>query len=273
MRPPQTLSRLAWILMPIACAAYLGWCDHVRIRHVEAVTAVAEDGAAVTAASPTGYADGKRWLIVPEHNNPTYQWIEETQLMAQRGDWRVRSVDYENSPQGRDVHSASPYRWWLVALAAADRAVSGRPLGLALEHAALYADPLLQLLLLAGAAAFAARRFGGFAGALVALCVTALYPLGAAMLPGVANDFALSQIAALWSILLAAAAVSSDEGQARRLFAAGCAGGCGLWLSAEGQVPAIAGIAAGAVLAAILGGRDRPGGPLPWRAWAYGGAI
>jgi hypothetical protein len=130
MSLPFRLPKRAWLLIPACCLVFMGWSDHLRLHHVKFVSNVAKEEARIDAASPTGYADGKRWLIVPEHNNPTYQWIEETQLMLARGDWRVRSVDYENAPFGRDVHSASPYRWWLVFLAWLDRGISGRPIGL-----------------------------------------------------------------------------------------------------------------------------------------------
>jgi len=278
MRLPLPIPKRAWLLIPICCVVFMGWVDHVRLHHVKFVSNVAKDGARVDDASPTGYADGKRWLIVPEHNNPTYQWIEETQLMAAKGDWRVRSVDYENAPFGREVHSASPYRWWLVFLAWLDRDISGRPFGLSLEHSALFADPLLQLFLLIGSAIFVARRFGAFAAALLSLGLATVFPFAAALLPGIANDFGLAQICALWSILFVVAGAVAQRSRRALFFAGGCAGGAGLWLSAAGQTPVIVGIAIGAVLAALVAGRATatpatgPDVP-PWRSWAVGGAL
>jgi hypothetical protein len=278
MRLPLSIPKRAWLLIPICCVVFMGWVDHVRLHHVKFVSNVAKDEARVNAASPTGYADGKRWLIVPEHNNPTYQWIEETQLMAAKGDWRVRSVDYENAPFGREVHSASPYRWWLVFLAWLDRGISGRPFGLSLEHSALFADPLLQLFLLISSAIFVARRFGAFPAALLSLGLATVFPFGAALLPGIANDFGLAQICALWSILFVVAGAVSRRSMRALFIAGGCAGGAGLWLSAAGETPVIVGVAVGAVLAALVAGRatatpttghDVP----PWRAWAVGGAL
>ena len=139
---------------------------------------------------------------MPEHDNATYQWIEETQLMLARGDWRVRSVDYENAPFGRREYSASPYRWWLAALAWLGHALSGQPVALCLERAALYADPLLHVALLCAATSFAAWRFGRLGAAMVSLGLAGIFPIGAAFLPGIANDFALEQALVLWSVLL-----------------------------------------------------------------------
>jgi hypothetical protein len=257
----------------------MAWCDHLRLHHVKFVTNVAKEEAKVDISSPTGYADGKRWLIVPEHNNPTYQWIEETQMMLAKGDWRVRRVDYENAPFGRDVYAASPYRWWLVLLGWLDRVISGRPIGLSIEHSALFADPLLQMFLLVGTCVFAARRFGAFTASLLGLSLTFIFPFGALLLPGIANDFGLSQICALWSVLLLVAGTMAHKHRTAWYLAAGCAGGCGLWLNAAGETPVVAGIAIGAVLSALVTGRAKPGddaaeaGLPPWRAWAISGAV
>jgi|CZKI01.1.fsa_nt_gi hypothetical protein len=267
------------MLAPVCALAFTLWADRVRLQRVEFISKAATKDALVDPYSPTGYADGKRWLIVPEHDNPTYQWIEETQLMLARGDWRVRSVGYENAPFGRGVHSASPYRWWLVLLAWSGRAVSGQPLGLCVERAALYADPLLHLLLLVAATVFVARRFGPFCAALLSLGLAAIFPLASAFLPGVANDFGLEQICTLWGVLLLVAGTLAGRHASRWFFAGGVAGGCGLWLSAMGQVPVLAGIAGGGILAALQarGGPKEPSAEgstlLPWRAWAFGGAA
>jgi hypothetical protein len=267
-------------MLALACAlAFTLWADYVRMKRVEYVSSGGGEDARHDPHSPTGYADGKRWLIVPEHDNPTYQWIEETQLMLAGGDWRVRRVDYENAPFGREVHSASPYRWWLVLVARLDRAFSGQPIGLCVERAALYANPILQLALLVVSTLFVARRFGPFCASLFSLGLAAVFPLAGAFVPGVANDFGLEQTCTLWSALLLVAGTMARERAPCWFFAAGVAGGCGLWLSAMGQVPIIAGIAAGGVLAALLARRrpaDPPanaGTPLPWRAWALGGAA
>ncbi len=279
MRSSFPLPRRTWLLIPACCLVFMAWSDHIRLHHVKFVSNVAREEARTDPSSPTGYADGKRWLIVPEHNNPTYQWIEETQLMLARGDWRIRSVDYENAPFGREVHAASPYRWWLAFLAWLDRGISSRPIGLSVEHSALFADPLLQLFLLIGTTVFVARRFGVFPAALVSVGLATLFPFAAALLPGIANDFGLSQICGFWSVLLLVAGAVARRRTTAWFFGAGCAGGCGLWLSAAGQTPLVAGIGVGAILAALAAGRapgtgmDAHAGVPPWRAWAFGGAV
>lgn len=269
----------AWILAPVCALAFTLWADYARMQRVELVSKIAREDARVDAGSPTGYADGKRWLIVPEHDNPTYQWIEETELMLARGDWRVRRVDYENAPFGRDVHSASPYRWWLVLVAWAGHALSGEPLALCVERAALYADPLLHIAALVLATILVARRFGPFSAALCSLGLAAFFPLAGAFLPGVANDFGLEQVCALFGTLMLLAGTAAGPKASRWYFAAGVTSGVGLWISASGQVPIIAGIAGGGLLAALVAPAGARGpeagtaGIAPWRAWAFGGAL
>jgi hypothetical protein len=275
------LSRLrprAWLLVPLGAIAFLAWADFRRVARVEFVTNLAQEDARPDLSSPTGYTGGRRWLIVPEHNNPTFQWIEETQQMLARGDWRVRYVYNENAPIGREVHSASPYHWWLAVLGWSYHLATGRPVALGVERAALWADPLLQLLLLVGATTFVARRFGAVPAAVIAAGVAFLYPLAAAFLPGVANDFGLLQSVFLWAVVPLVAGALSAGTDGRRLFIlAGFAGGCGLWLDASLTVPMIAGIGLGAIFSVFAmgaeGGKPDKSNVLPWRAWALSGAV
>lgn len=293
---PSRSSARIWILILLCAAGFFVWASYRRIERVEQVTKTDGNEAVVDAASPTGYAGGKRWLIVPEHNNRSYQWIAETQQMWARREWRVRHIDYENAPSGRAVHSASPYRWWLGLIAWSDHSLSHRPLGLAVERAALWADPLLLLLLLVGTTVFVARQFGNFAAALFAAGMVMIFPFAGNFLPGVPGDQSLTLCCALGSVLpLLAAYLGSSKTpnknqrathdatgtpkQTRRLFFwAGVAGGLGLWISAIRQVPLIVGVAAGALLTAWIAARGSPkkAGDIPevspWRIWALGGA-
>ena len=303
MAPPRSPLRFngrAWLLIPLFAAGFLIWASLERARRVEFVTNTDREEAVVDATSATGYAGGQRWLIVPEHNNRSYQWIAETQQMLAQKEWRVRHIDTENAPIGRAVHSASPYRWWLGLVAWCDHRLSGRPLGISVEQAALWADPLMQLLLLAGSTAFVARQFGVFPAALLAFGLATLFPFAGGFLPGVPDDHGLSCIVALWSVLplLAAAAASRGspakpggadvpanemihrERRAHRLFAlAGVAGGLGLWINVSSQIPVIVGIALGGILAAWISLKNPkapvadPPTPTPWRTWALAGAA
>ncbi len=294
MTLPTSPTRRIWAGVLILAAGFLLWMNYARIQRVNYVTDIARGGARVTAASPTGYASGARELIVGEHLGASFAWIAQTQQMLAGSEWRVRQIEYENVPYGRDVQAASPYRWWLGLIAGVDHALSGRPLGLAVERAALAADPLLHLLLLVALTVFAARQFGAGPAAWLALGVTFLFPFAAGFLPGVPDDFALVLALAPGSGLLLLVGLKSslaaERGSipaaapaprwVRGWFAlAGLVGGLALWINVAAQVPLLLGIVLGALLAAWVrraAATDHPAGGSPlalWRAWALGGAA
>ena len=285
----------AWAVVPIGALALLVWVDHGRIQRVEYVSHLpgrAEPADVADPGSPTGYANGQRELIVPERSEDSFEWIAQTQQMFARREWRVRRVGYENAPLGREVTSASPYRWWLGLVAWLDHAASGRPLGLSVERAALVADPGLHALLLVGGTAFVAWQFGGAAAALLALGLVAVFPFAAGFLPGAPDSRGLANGCALGGILLLLAgmnalragvddaATGTARRRARRWFAlAGSVGGFGAWISVPAQVPILAGVFLGALVAAWIVRRSeagKPGGAQlvpPWRLWACSGGL
>jgi hypothetical protein len=258
------------MVVPLCACGYLAWSAHVRVQRIEYVSGLAgraSEADIPSAASATGYANGQRELIIPERVEDSFHWIEQTQQMLAQGDARVRHVDYENPPSGHDVAWASPYRWWLGLVAWTDHAVSGRPLGLSVERAALLADPLLQLLLVLGASGFVAWRFGGFAAALLSVGLVGAFPLASEFLPGMPHQAGLAAALALGGVLAILAGVSAGKG-ARPWFAlAGIVAGIGLWISVSTEVPVILGTCAGALMAARLPGA----GVLPWRTWSRTG--
>jgi hypothetical protein len=273
----------------------LVWINHARTQRVEYVSSLpgrAESADVLDPTSPTGYAHGQRELIVPERAENSFQWIAQTQQMFAQREWRVRHVDYDNAPFGRRVSSASPYRWWLGLVAWVDHALSGQPIGLSVERAALWAEPALHGLLLLGLTIFVAWQFGAFAAALLAVGMVAIFPLGAGFLPGVPDAHGLANGCALGGILALLAGLNTlqpgdDQGtagpagrQARRWFGlAGMVGGFGMWISVSTQAPVLAGIFLGALMAAWVvrrcGAGDPARAPLvpPWRLWACSGGA
>ena len=65
---------------------------------------------------------------MPERNESSFGWIALTQQMFARGEGRVRHVDSDNAPFGREVNATSPYRWWLGFVAWVDHSVFSRPI-------------------------------------------------------------------------------------------------------------------------------------------------
>jgi hypothetical protein len=279
------VSLLAGCLVPLLALALLGWVNLLRVRQVIHVTSLGQSSpvlAADASADP-----GRNRLVVPEHNNDSYKWILETQQMLERHEWRVRRIDYENAPFGRAVNEASPYRWWLGAIAWADHRLNGTPPARAVERAALVADPLLQMLLLVGASLLAGWRFGGWAAAAVSVLVATVLPFSAEYLAGAPDDHGLVQALLIAGCLPLVAGFHvwsrAAEGGGPRtargwFFVGGIAGGFGMWVSVGAQVPVSVAIAVGAVVAAwwlrpAAAGEPAAGpGAAEWRAWALGGA-
>ena len=284
MSMPAWIRTYAWLPVLLGGCGFWLWLTVAGIHRVEFVSNLVETDAVIDPASPTGYAGGLRHLIVPERNDDSCQWIVQTQQMLARHEWRVRHVDYDNAPLGRDILTPSPYRWWLGAVAGVDHLLFRRPIGLSVESAALVSDPVLHLLLLIGTVIFAARRFGNLPATVLAAAMVTLFPFGGGFLPGQPDDQGLAQILALWSVLLllggAAPGLSANAGRRTRhcFLAAGVAGGIGLWVGAGTEVPILGGIVLGGIAAAWTARRavqaDDPTGsqPLPWRIWALAGA-
>jgi hypothetical protein len=215
-------------------------------------------------------------LLAPGHNNESYQWIMQTQQMLATREWRLRHVGYDNAPAGRAVVSPSLYRWWLAAVAWGDHVWSGRSRGLAVEHAALWADPLLLMLLVAGGTLLAAARFGPLAAALWPLATAALFPFGGAFLPGAPDSPGLGLVLAVATLLALLGGIlparAGETHTTRWFIAAGIIGGLGLWLNARTTVPLLLGLGAGALVAGWFTRRS-PAAVLPWRAWGLAGAA
>ena len=290
--------RQAWMLVPLAAVALLVWSTAVRVQHIGYVSAITSQTPVVDADSPTGYAFGLRDQVPPDQNIESFEWIEQTQQMFAENTLRLRHSDTDNAPYGRPGRTPSAYRWWLGLLARVDHLCSGQPLGLCVERAALYADPLLHLLQLLGATLLAAVLFGTLPAALVSMGVVALFPFAGSFQPGTPTSHGLALICTFWSVFLLVSGLHvrmtarppdernqsedtpSRVRSGRRCFAgAGMALGLGLWIDASGQIFLTAGIVIGAALMIWLG-RKRPEAiaqadatPTPWLWWAFSAAL
>lgn len=242
-----------------------------RLNYVSSSPYWSVDAPAGEAASPTGYAEGRRHRIVPGHHAAGYFWIMRTQ-QAVTGSLTPHHVAYDNFPAGRASLDTSPYRWWLTGVAWLDHVVSGRPLPLAVEHSALYANPLLHALLVAGAALFVAWHFGGLAAALTAWVLVTLVPFAASFLPGAPDHHALGW--ALFVVTVLPLLAGLQGGRATRWFAlAGIAGGLGLWNDCLVGEPLWFGLALGGAFVAWAQRAAANSPALPWRAWGIAGAV
>jgi hypothetical protein len=279
-------SRWAWLAVPVLAAAFAAWTTAIRVKRVEYVSNVA--GAQAVGGAEAAPAPRESWqprLVVPGHRNESYEWLDQTRQMFARRELRVRHIDYENAPSGREVFAASPYRWWLGFVALTYHGITRAASGPSLEWAAMYADPLLLLVFGAATVAFVAWKFGTLAAALASAALATLFPLATEFVPGIPDDLGLALAFGVWSVLplLAGAsrldALDSGRSTGRWFLAGGIIGGIGLWVNVSRQVPILAGIGVGALLAAWISriaARSNPAlkaRTLPWRAWGIAGAT
>ncbi len=282
------LRLLLCVAIPVAVMSYVVWDSVARSRHILRVTAsygVTVDAPAEDPRSPTGYEHGLRSMVLPEAGEDTAHWVMQTQAMIARGEWRIRRVDYDNAPAGREVHWASPFHWWLALLAWCDHVASGRPLGISVERATLFQGTVMFALVLAGLMPLLTRRFGGAPAGLAAIGAVATSTFYTDFLPGRADHHGLANICSLLTVLLIVVgsrrgvadattggpdlataggetrqlAERRERRAAQRWFAGSAiAGGVGLWISAATMVPVLMGIGLGALSASWVGrGQER----------------
>jgi hypothetical protein len=276
-----------WIAVLLGASAIFIWNTGARINrlnYLSTIGAPAENhtGSVIGSASDDAELTPNNSLPIPDQLDASYHWLAQTQRMLNRGEARVRHIDYENAPFGRTVLTPSPYRWWLGFLAWCEHLATGAPSSTLVEKAALLADPLLWGIILLGSAILAAKCFGSLSASLVSVGLVSLFPFITGFRPGAPDDRGLAEALVIASVLLlscAAAAAQENEKARRRWFIlAGIAGGLGLWVKVSVQLPVLWGIAGGGLLVPLLAPRgDTPAkGPtplLPWRAWACAGAA
>lgn len=270
----------AWWILLLTALASLWVATGRRIARVEAITnspTWSVDAPERDANSPTGFERGQRKLIVPGHHNASFWWIMEAQESVETGSLRLRHVDYDAPPDGREIRRTAPYRWWLVAVGGLNSIFTGEPVGYAIERGALIADPLLLGMLLILGAIYAAQRFGSFAAVGFVVGGASLFPLAANFQPGAPDPHSLAWLLALGSVLPLLGSTRSCAAQDRNHFvAAGILGGIGFWNDATTQAPVLLAIFLGAAVRAFIHSRSAEKQTVPschWRAWAVAGAL
>lgn len=294
----RRLRRHLWILALAAALGFVASDGASRMRAVQLLTDMRVPGSAPPAedpASPTGYALGVRNLVLPNIGVDGYHWILQTQRMLAGDGARIRWVDYDDAPQGREVHWSSSFRWWLAGLAWLHGKASGEPLAISVERVAPYANTLLLAAILLAVTPLVAWRFGALPAALFALALPAVNPFYELFATGYPDHHGLAAAFAMLAVLLLVAGgagwlslphAGAEEPahrawlpprrSARRwLVASALAGGAGLWVSASTTVPVLIGIGLGAVAAGFCarGGRHDAASfdPTLFRVWGVAG--
>jgi len=259
------------------------WNTAAKIDRLHDLSAIGAEGENRTAAlAPSDRSDMEfapnNSLPIPDQLTASYHWLGQTQRMFNRGEVRVRHIDYENAPFGRAVLTPSPYRWWLGFLAWSEHLATGAPASTRVENAALWADPVILGLIILGLVILSAKYFGALAASFASVGLVTLFPFTTGFLPGAPDDRGLAEALAIASVMLLSVAViaaAENPKWTRYWFMlAGVAGGLGLWVKVPVQLPVLFGIVGSGLFVSFCRSRQSTPAPvLPWRVWAYAGAT
>jgi hypothetical protein len=297
--------RHLWIGAAVIAFAFLGLDGTARMRGIRAVSDLAVASSSWSPPRHGAPEVGRRHVtVVPSLGTDGYQWVLQTEYGLAAGEPRVHWVDYDGPSGGRATNWNSLLRWWLTAMAWVEHVAHRVALPQAVERAFPWANTALMALLLLALTPPIRRRFGRAPAALFALLFVTAYPFYEQFAVGYFDHHALASGLTLVTVLFALAGgagwVRRDPSppdrddapshalrewlpslrHARRwMIASGLAGGAGLWISASTQVPALVGIASGALVATLAFarpdaanavGRIEPG---LWRTWGIAGAL
>jgi hypothetical protein len=269
-----------FVFVLLIALSFVGWTNLVRLRQHARLAELTRSEAAMAPDSVTGYRGTVRERVQPDRDNESYGWIAEAQQMLAGGPIRVRTVVDENAPFGRPSHAASIYRGWLGSLSWIEHAISGKSLGLAVDAAAAFCDPLLHILAVLLVSLCALRFAGPLAGALSAVAGAGLFPFASRFLPGTPDDATLSVVCLLGSILPLVTALGDRDAKsnARPEFSfstAGIIGGLGFWINPAHQLVTTLGISLGAAAGIAMTAKSpgQSGGGRHWRTWSLAGAA
>ena len=275
MTSSSPLVRYSWIALLVLGCLFTGWSHQQKATHVVAVSNIGDVPLVSDPESDTGYAHGQRHLILPGHNNESYQWIMQAQLILAGENVRLRAVGYDNAPLGRPVTSPSAVRWGLAATAWLDHQVTGASLGVAVERAALWADPAAHLLLLVGVTVLVWWWFGPLAAAVAAVGLTGLFPAMSGFNPGVPDENGWVAMLATGSLLSLIGGLKSDTRSRTLMMVSGGLAGLGLWVGLSLFLPLLSSVALGVAAAALINRKKdtKTETPTPWLSWAIAGTA
>ncbi len=224
-----------------------------------------------------------------------YTWNRHAEKLGEGGQWRVRHTDFDNAPDGREVHWNSAFAWYLRGLGEIRRAATGDSLRNSIFRMSIWANPILLVLALAIFSTLSARRFGPLCGAVIALGMVAVPTFYEGFMPAYPDHHGLIAFALLGMLFGIAWAgvgwVQSPRGtdfvpphslaQARHgmIFSAIC-GAAGLWISALSTAIVLGTVGVAALAAALFFGRTavkssdfHPGLWKHWAIWGAGGSL
>jgi hypothetical protein len=247
--------------------------------------------------SATRFSD--ETLVTPMQRVPQYiapdgqMWIRESLAMVNNGDWRLRSSEIDNAPTGRPIYWNSGWAWWLVGCAKMRMFFTGEPLPAAMEVASAWANVPLFIAMLTFASGWVCRRWGGTAGALMALGLAGSRAFYGAFYPAYPDHHGLIAGCILGLVLGVVMAgggwrrledtdaspilPDDDKTVIRAMTVSAIFGAIGMWVSAASLVVMIALTGCAGLVVGFAGSRVSQSTvvavPGAWRHWGRVGAA
>jgi hypothetical protein len=231
---------------------------------------------------------------IPQAIAPDGQtWVRDSLAMVDNGEWRLRSSDIDNAPDGRPIYWSSAWAWWLIGLGKVRAYFTGEPLAIALESASLWANLPVFLGVLTLASGWVWRRWGGWAGAFTALALAGHRGFYEGFYPAYCDHHGLINASVLGVVMGAMFAGAgwwqrsagpgfsplpkSESEVMRAATVSAVCGALGLWVSAASLVVTIGLTGVGILCVVLVRGRDGDDGivgvPAAWRHWGRVGAL
>lgn len=257
MIPTLRWQTTLWFL---AAALALGWMVRSDLAHLNYVSELSMQGSPPPvrdAGSPTGYAFGQRHFLGLHERGETFRWIAAAQDFIAAGPFASPVYHADTVPTGRPQLLPKLYTAWLAAVAWSLHLVTGEPLALSVERAALWEPLIFHVIAFVVAAVWMGRRHGPPAAAATALFFAFFPPLFGQFLPGVLTPGTASLLLAAYAIALTLPGPGTHEKNPAFGIRSAVAASLALWLDPAFGFPAV--LLAGVVgAAAILTGETAP---------------
>jgi hypothetical protein len=237
---PTRVIKYLWIVAVAAALAFIGLDSAVRLRAIWNVSTLRVGTSPTLQEDPatlTGYVANQHQLIVPAIGVDGYNWMMQTERMVAGSEgWRVRHVDYDHPPNGRDVEWNGFLHWevaataWLgthlTAIELSPDSWAGRtrdlmfgpyrlgglPMNLAIERVAPWTNTATLVLFLLITVPLVAWRFGSVPASLLALGFVVIYPFYDFFSVGYFDHHGL---AATWNLLMVVCLLAGGAGWLR----------------------------------------------------------
>ncbi len=219
-----------------------------------------------------------------------YMWNRLALDLGTDGSWRLRRTNFDNPPEGREVHWNTSFAWALRVFGECWRSLSGETLQQAIFRASIWVNSLLLVGAIVAVTVLLPERLGRLRGAVVAVGMTFCPPFYEAFLPAAPDHhgavllcvlgmlLGLAGSGAGWTCLEKNSCLPTTLSEAQvAMRTSAIFGAAGLWINAFSILPLIGGACLGALCAAAVGRGCREESlrynPSLWRLWGRWGCA